>query len=182
MRATDLAVRAVAHAEFLTRADESAIYHWQELDGYLRANDLDLRHLACIDLTFCLTAVAFVGTRFEFVNEDARDAEGGAVIEIVAADAETVIDFVAWPTDNPAKFATLLGVADALGEESVENPATYFDGQALRVWRTPLRWLQSGCKGVVVLNSARAPRWLAAAPGRIAGENIDLADALGGGS
>lgn len=175
----DVAVLAAAHDEFLARAENSAFYRWPELSAYVGANDIDLRHLARLNIGFSLMPVAFFGDRFDFVDEDERDAELGAVVEAVAADVKTVIDFVAWSPDNPAKFATLLGIADALGEEHVENPATYFGGQALRVWRTPLGWLQSQCRGVAILNPASTPRWLAAAPGLIAAEDIDHAREIG---
>src|SRR5262245_14469667 len=113
----DLAIRAAAHAEFLASAEDSAIHHWPELLAYVKAHGIDLTTLARLHTAFGLTSVAFFGKRFDFVNEDDRDAERGAVIEVVAADAEKVIDYVAWSTTNPAKFATLFGIADALGEE-----------------------------------------------------------------
>ena len=174
MCAIHLALRAAAHLDFLARAEDAALSRWPELSAYVRAHGIDLGHLARLDIGFSLMPVAFFGDRFDFANEDERDAEPGAVVEAVATDAET-IDFVAWSTSDPAKFATLLGIADALGEEHVSNPATYFGGQALRVWRTPLRWLQSQCRGVAILNPASTPRWLAAARGPIAGEDIDHA-------
>ena len=57
----DLAIRAAAHAEFLTRAEESAIYDWTELSTYVAAHGIDLITLARRDIAFGLTAVAFVG-------------------------------------------------------------------------------------------------------------------------
>ena len=179
MWAIDLALRATAHAEFLTRAEESAINGWSELSAYVKAHGIDLISLARLEIAFGLTDVAFFGTRFDFVSDDERDAERAAVIEVVAADAETIIDYAAWSTTDPMKFATLFGFADALGEEHVVNPATYFGGKALRVRRTPLQWLQAQCQGVVVLNPASSQRWLADAPGLIAVEDIQHAREIG---
>jgi hypothetical protein len=40
----------------------------------------------------------------------------------------------------------------ALGLDQLDNPASYFDGAALPIHRSPLRWLASGCCGVVPLD------------------------------
>lgn len=69
------------------------------------------------------------------------------ICEAYAEDGETVIDLVAWPTDRPGYVLTMFGRAPILGLWEAMNPATYFGGKALQMHRTPLEWLQSGCRG-----------------------------------
>lgn len=102
------------------------------------------------------------------------DGDALAVIEVFGPDDESTLDLCAWPADgDPARFATMFGNASVLGAARVENPATYHGGQPLRVFRTPLGWLQAGCEGVVILDRVAAVDTLAEAPGRIAGEDIE---------
>lgn len=103
-----------------------------------------------------LAEVEPAGARFEPV-------EGGrlaAWCDVLAEDAETVIDVVAWPIDQPAHWWTLAGTAPALGLAHAANPATYALGFPLRLHRTPLAWLQAECDGAVILNRLAGGRWL----------------------
>ena len=59
-------------------------------------------------------------------------------------------DLIAWNPKRDA-LATWRGDAFALGQESVFNPATYFDCSALRVHRTPLEWLKADREGIVIV-------------------------------
>ena len=119
------------------------------------------------------------GRRFDF--DDAGSA--AAVVEVLAEDAATVIDLVAWPLADPLQFATALGEADLAGIQNVRNPASYASGRALRVWRTPLRWLQAGCNGVAILSDRFAGHWLSQALGPVVAEDMehgrDLRQVLG---
>jgi hypothetical protein len=101
-----------------------------------------------------------------------RAGTRSVAIEALGEDAETVIDVVAWPLEEPDRFRRAIGWAAGLGISQVTNPASYFGGRPLLVHRTPLRWLQAGCCGVVVLDRHSAPRWLGEALGRIAGEDV----------
>jgi hypothetical protein len=103
--------------------------------------------------------------------------EGGTaavVIEVLAEDDETVIDFCAWPTDKPGTFATMFG-ADALGMTKVVDPATWSFGGVLDIYRTPLRWLQAGCDGCVILNHKHVAIWLRDGLGPIRVEDVEHA-------
>jgi hypothetical protein len=111
----------------------------------------------------------FDGGRFDFSD----DGVASVVIEAIDADAETVIDIVAWPLDRPKQFATMFGRADILGLDQVTNPASYFYGGALRVYKTPESWLRADCTGCVPLNKAAAAPMLGDALGPIAAEDID---------
>lgn len=106
--------------------------------------------------------------RFDFADP----GPVAAVIEVLAEDGVTSVDLVAWPIDDPKLFATALGNARALGLWQARNPATYYGGWPLRIWRTPLAWLRNGCRGAVVLEPGSASCRLAAAPGLIAAEDL----------
>ena len=143
--------------------------------NYVRAEAIDLTATYPFIGILAVTRVKlFPGRRFDFDD----DGIPAAVCEVISDDAETVVDLVAWPLHQPSKFATALGVADGLGTDQVRNPASYFAGQHLTVHRTPLRWLKAGCRGTVILNFATAPRWLGAALGSIAGEDLGHAREL----
>jgi hypothetical protein len=57
------------------------------------------------------------------------------------------------------------------------NPASFVHGPC-PLWRTPLRWLQAGCAGAVVLDPIPAGVILARAPGRLAAEDQSHANQL----
>ncbi|MDX7950492.1 hypothetical protein P7D22_04770 [Lichenihabitans sp. Uapishka_5] len=101
--------------------------------------------------------------------------EGAAIAawcEALAEDAETVLDVVAWPVEQPAHWWTLSGFAPALGMAHAINGATYSFGGALHLHRTPLAWLQAGCNGAVILDPSVGARWLLDLPApRIAAED-----------
>lgn len=148
-----------------------------ELQAYACNHGLDLGALAARDVVIGICRVRwFPGERFDFAEEYSSEA---VVMEVVEEDAETVVDLVAWPMWRPDKFGTALGRADAIGLDQVRNPSTFVHDQALMVRRTPLRWLQAGCIGCVILNPSTAHRWLAAAIGAIAAEDADHGRELG---
>jgi hypothetical protein len=114
----------------------------------------------------------FPDRTFDLLDEGEAGGVLSSIIEVFDADAVTTIDLCAWPLHRPDKIATALRRADGLGMWRVANPVSYFAGQALRVYRTPESWLRSHCQGVVILNPASAPHWLAAAPGRLLAEDL----------
>ena len=104
------------------------------------------------------------------------DGEEAAIVEALAEDAVTIVDLVAWPVGNPVRFATAIGAAAVLGENVAANPVTYFAEAPMRLFRTPLAWLQAGCDGAVTLDPARGARWLLDLPSkRIAAEDEEHA-------
>ena len=105
--------------------------------------------------------------RFRF---DPRGIEA-AVVEAIGEDCESVEDIVAWPVGDPELVLTACGIATVLGEAHAANPATFALGQPLRLFRTPLAWLQAGCQGAVVLDYQRGARWLRDLDGPIAAED-----------
>ena len=121
--------------------------------AYIRAHELDLEevtaHAGCLAVTNC----TFGRWCFTFDNA----GEPSVVIEVYDDDDETPIDLVAWPAERPQTFATALGFAAVMGAAGVVNPASWAFGQRLRVFRTPLRWSQARCPGVVILDYKMAP-------------------------
>ena len=93
-------------------------------------------------------------------------------------DQGEVIDLVAWRADEPRSIATLHGQAIGLGFDQLTNPATWAFGERLMVHRTPLRWLQAGCKGYVPLDHRHAFMALRLALGDIEAEDDDHAQVL----
>jgi hypothetical protein len=78
-----------------------------------------------------------------------EEAIPGIVLEALGADGETVVDLVAWPVDRPEHVMTMFGSCGFLGTFAVTNPASYYMGFALPLFRTPLEFLQVGCVGAV---------------------------------
>jgi hypothetical protein len=151
-------------ADFYERASASP-----EWFAYVYGHGLDLGIVAAHAGAFGVCPTRFFpGRRFDFDDEGSP----AAIIEVFDEDGETTVDLMAWPLDKPDQFACALGRADGLGLWQVRNPATYFAGRPLQVWRTPLAWLQASCLGAVVFDASSARSWLSAAPGLIAGEDI----------
>ena len=92
-------------------------------------------------------------------------------------DAETPIDVLAWSIREPEVFGTLLGQAAIAGADTIANPASYCSGPC-PLWQTPLRWLQEGCQGGVVLDPENARPLLENAPGILLCESWDHANDL----
>jgi hypothetical protein len=173
MTGTDLPLLA-ARAELNSRADPTL--DWLD---YVRNNGLDIatvcRFAGLIAVTHC---VFFDHRRFGFADPAEREAEAAAVIEAIGDDGATVVDLVAWPLEAPDRSASLFGDVAVLGADRVGNPASYFGGAHLQLYKTPLKWLQTGCTGAVVVDPHGARIVLRRAGGPIAGEDIQHAKAL----
>jgi hypothetical protein len=173
MTGPDLPLLA-ARAKLLCRAEPTLTW----LD-YVRNSAIDLptvgRFAGLIAVTPC---VFYDHGRFDFVLPKDRDAEPAAVIEALGVDSATVIDLVAWPVEAPDRFCSLFGDALLLGVDRVGNAATYFDGQPLQIFKTPLAWLQARCIGAVIIEPNGAGQVLRNALGRVAGEDIHHARAI----
>ena len=163
-----------ARAELVARGDP---HHWW-LD-YIRNQRLDVptvaRFAGMIALTPC---VFYAHGRFDFADPKEREAEAAAVIEALGVDAATPIDLVAWRLHAPDRFASLFGDVLLLGVDRVGNAASYFGGAPLQLYKTPLAWLQAGCRGAVIVDPHGAPMVLRGALGRVAGEDIHHARAI----
>jgi hypothetical protein len=162
-----------ARAELNRRGDP----HIDWLD-YVRNNAIDIATVCRFAGLIAVTHCVFYGRRFDFADPGEREAEPAAVIEALGDDGETVVDLVAWPLEAPDRFASLFGDVLLLGADRVGNPATYFAGQHLQLFKTPLSWLQADCAGAVIINPHGARFVLRRAVGPIAGEDIDHARAI----
>ena len=123
----------------------------RELINYLHHHGVDLDHC---------TNVAGPITRLPVVFDDGLFAydpfgEAAAVTGVHDENAERLIDLVAWSLKDPMVFAPFLDHAGLLGSDAILNPASFHEGPC-PIWSTPLRWLQAGCGGAVVLNAELA--------------------------
>jgi hypothetical protein len=94
--------------------------------------------------------VRFDLDRFDLDLE--HDAKGERAVLILALDRGEPVDLVAW-APRSGRLGLLIGCAPVLGDlDDLTNPATFFDGDGLRVHRTPLDWLRADRAGVVPIN------------------------------
>ncbi len=139
-----------------------------ELFSSLRRYGLDLATVQAHAGIYAITLARFWGGDHGDVMFD-FDPEGvpTAVIEALQYDEmreQYVADLVAWPLHDPVNFGTVLGPhagADVLGVEQMVQRG----GRPLRVYCTPLEWLQAGCIGCVPLTGAGGRYWLDKAGG-----------------
>jgi hypothetical protein len=132
---------------------------------YVRQHQLEMSRVfgfagACAVLPICDCGKG----RFDFL----ANAVPGFVCEAFAEDGETIIDLVAWPLDRPHHVLTMFGLAGLLGAWQAFGGATYFMGGVLRIHRTALDWLRSGCNGAAIVTKHVAAKQLLEVPGRIA--------------
>jgi hypothetical protein len=88
------------------------------------------------------------------------------------------VDLIAWRADDPFAFWLMFGNASALGADNITDPGTYVWNAPLSLHRTPLAWLQGGCRGAVILYEHDIGRLLNRAPGNVACEDRDHALAV----
>lgn len=88
--------------------------------------------------------------RFDFTD----DGEAWLAFDIFDGFMEQV-DICFWQP-RTGELATLLGRTFALGQEIFDDPATYCFDCRLNIFADPLRWLQAGRDGIVVVDWARA--------------------------
>lgn len=135
---------------------------------YFRAHGLDARAIEPATGGVFISPIRIVPPRFFEPDPEGKPAAWCEVRD----DFGSVVDVAAWSMRKPDKVVTLLGRAAVLGAEWAGDPASYLDGSPLRVFRTPLAWLQARCEGVAVLDMARAARFLLDTPtARIAAED-----------
>ena len=87
------------------------------------------------------------------------DMEGAPAFVVEVPDAVwRPVDWLAWPMRAPERWAVLDGLSWCLGEPALIDAATYFDGGALKVVRTPIDWLRAGGHALMILRPELA--WL----------------------
>ncbi len=156
-----------ARLEFAARAGLESGREWLD---YVRANCLDV---AAIGGFVCGSAVLpirqFPGNKFEF----AAPGNTPAFVIVAYGECETdFLDFVAWPLSAPETVLSMFGRVGLLGGWNAVNAATYSLGGHLQVHRTPLAWLQAGCRGSAIVEARLAARQLFDLPGPCCGQDL----------
>jgi len=141
----------------------------------LRTQGVDCEALAKLDVVIVKTACTFY-SEGDFDFDDL--GEISLAFAIVGEDGETEQDIVAWPARQPDRLGLYFHRAPVVGAWNLTNPASFYGGKALPLWRTPLRWLQEDCAGGVVLQPIAAAPMLARAPGQFIAEDVDHAREL----
>ncbi|WP_206524703.1 hypothetical protein [Devosia sp. 1566] len=137
---------------------------------YVRQHGLQLARInGFAGATGMLPVVDCGGGHFDF--EAPGELVEAFICEALGEDGESVIDLVAWPVNRPTTVMSMFGRAPVLGLWEAVNPSTYFGGKALQMHRTPLEWLQSGCRGAAVVVPHLAARFLFDVEGPIAGKD-----------
>ena len=135
---------------------------------YFRAHGIDMGAVTTATGGVFISPIRIVPPRFFEPDPEGKPAAWCEVRD----DFGSVVDVAAWSMRKPDRVVTLLGRAAVLGAEWAGDPASYLDGSPLRVFRTPLAWLQAQCEGVAVLDMAKAARFLIDTPTpRIAAED-----------
>jgi hypothetical protein len=156
-----------------------------ELRNYLRRHRINLEDCNAHAGYFNIALVKFwTGNDGDQAFSFDCDGQPAAVIEAVLYDSRLepfTADLVAWPIDDPGQFSTAMGVNDGADVLAPQNMVQR-GGKPLRIHRTPLKWLQAGCDGCVLLKSG-ARHWLRRAGGPYACEDVahghDIRDMLG---
>lgn len=124
-----------------------------ELARWLGSEGVDVPHaLKLVGPIVEHDIIVFPGAMFDITTSGSVDSVRAVVHVAVGEDAETPIDLVAWTRKQPDRIFRCLGVAQAIGINQLFNPASYFAGRPLRVYRSALAWLAAGCDGVVPLD------------------------------
>lgn len=160
------------HAENFTLAEAAWLplpIPFREELALLRAEgatEFALREVKAFEVNF------FLGNFFELAKHPG-DGERAFIMPIRDA-REAIIDLAAWPINAPHRPARRDGRGALLGEGLIENPASFYGGEPLQIYRTATRWLANDCRGAVIIDWPGAALRLANAPA-IAGEDVDHA-------
>ena len=99
------------------------------------------------------TITIFDRHAFDFAAPGTVGAVRAVVHVVHGDDAVAPVDLIAWTRDRPDRVLRCLRAAVALGVDRIANPASYFAGRPLKVYRSPLGWLRAGCRGIVILDA-----------------------------
>jgi hypothetical protein len=162
----------VARAEFYDRVETTTSYL-----SYVRRHGIDIGQVTDFaGATGVIEIVDCGNGRFDWSGPGTKVM--GFVCEALDADGETVVDLVAWPIDRPMHVLTMLGRAALVGMWAAMNPATFYMDKPLIMYRTPLEWLTSGCRGAAVVHARRAGRAFLDIPGPILAQDPSHARTL----
>jgi hypothetical protein len=78
------------------------------------------------------------------------DGENGLIFR--ATDRDEVIDLVGW-SPRTDQLGSFLGLAFCLGDQDqLHNSASWFAGGGLNIYRSPLQWLRTNRRGIVIVD------------------------------
>ena len=100
---------------------------------------------------------------------DPDDDGSGHVAILVCAFPADPVDVAVWQPRSP-RLGSYFGWAFALGEDQIDNLATYAFDDGLTVHRTPLDWLRAGRRGIVIMRPEQTPIRLRHVPKLIAAD------------
>jgi hypothetical protein len=92
------------------------------------------------------------------------DPDGEQALVFRAIDRDQVIDLIAW-SPHSDKIGLFLGLAFCLGDQDqLYNPASWFAGGGLNIYRSPLEWLRANHRGIVIVDRKQAYAMLRRVP------------------
>ena len=158
--------------KFSDAIEQRADFGIDQLDAsidYVKTNKINLSSALSHAYGIALCQVRwFPERRFEF------DDAGTTAAVIFALDQYgNPADLISWSIKDPTKFAPMFGTVPMLGHYQLAG----FDRDEIpvRVFRSPLTWLQHRCRGTVIVDADRARLYLGAAFGPILAEDRDHA-------
>jgi hypothetical protein len=102
------------------------------------------------------------------------DGTGALTFRVQNVDGDD-FDLVAW-SPGAAQIGSWYGRAFALGQDWIDNPATYFAGDALRVHAGPLAWLKANRDGICIIKPELTYAMLRSVP-RVSFADVDITKA-----
>lgn len=166
------------------RLAQRVIPFFNETLAYKKANRIATNHGASPTATDSIQIMSFAdivdcgNQRFDF-GRPGENSIPGIVLEAHGGDGETIIDLIAWLEDQPEHVMTMFGRCGFLGAFSVTNPASYYMGGALPVFRTPLEFMQAGFIGAVpIVPSAAAQMMFNMPEARFQAQDLEHAEEL----
>lgn len=118
---------------------------------------------------FTLAGIAVHGNdRFDFDPLGIK----AVVFEAIGEDGETPIDLVAWPIDFPWQVLTMFGRCGLIGAFYAFNPATYYAGSVMPIYRSPVELFRSGSGGAAIAVPQIAARQLIDLPGPVVAQDL----------
>jgi hypothetical protein len=161
----------VARLEFYARDESQG--GASALSAWARDRNVRLGPIFDLNQTVSLLPVRFVPRgRFEFASNSCPSSRPAIVVEAKAEDDHTILDILAADVKQPTRLASMFSSVDILGLYAAYNPATYFKGKPLRVYRTIETWLCAGCNGSVLVDPDKAWRLLPSLLGPIGVEDL----------
>lgn len=136
--------------------------------AYVKAQRLNMEIVQAFAGTLAVLPCVFDNGFFDIV----AGGEMSVVFEVLDEDGARTIDLLAFPVADPTRFGTADGTCAVLGAANIGNPASWAFNEPMPIHRTPLKWLQSGCRGVVITDHVRGPVALSKALGNLGAEDM----------